>query len=456
MDYFHIWNFPCGVSVKVKRSFLERIRKALRAKYGGWRQVHAQLFREASFSTFKDMFKPSLKNYRSSKMLLLACADLGIPYTKLEKSILAYRTTRGRVEIAKARLPIKVSPLFSMLIAHIFGDGCCVKIKGRELIMNYRQYDPVLLSNFIKKTEAVFGRLKYAREYFYAAKRFYLPSACSVALADYYGLGSRDFLSHTATVPRSLFLKPKMHLVAFLVAFIIDEAMIDSSLIVIVLCNRNLILGLGRICEALGYEHTIRGRKLYILAEGVRRFWKDYLSLKKTYPEVDMGYREEAIREFIIRGRKKLRSSGKGQNRNEIVSLLAEKNRTISALSRLLLMTRQGVKFHIKRLQSDGVVKAVGKGRAGAFIYALKRRFRYPTSRRGESGQLGATRKKILMLLTKRPRTVPELSKHLKIDPAAVRNALKKLESDGKIEIYKKIIPKTHPAYEWSLTECKT
>jgi predicted ArsR family transcriptional regulator len=62
----------------------------------------------------------------------------------------------------------------------------------------------------------------------------------------------------------------------------------------------------------------------------------------------------------------------------------------------------------------------------------------------------GVTRKRIQILL-KKPRTTHELSHILKINPSSVRDALNGLESQGKIRIRKKIVPKTHPAYLWGL-----
>jgi len=434
---------------------MERLRKKLKAKYGGWKRLHAELCPDTPYSTFKDMFKPSFKSYRSSTMLLKACKKSGVTSSQLEKNILSYRTVRGRVEIEKVKLPIKISPIFDMLIAHIFGDGCCRKYGQRGLRMDYRQYNPVLLSNFIRKAEAVFGKLRYNREYFYAANRFYLPTACSIVLASYYGLGPGDFLSHNAAIPQAIFSKPKIHLVAFLTAFIIDEAAIDSSVIVITLCNKKLIDGLSKICAILGYEHSVRGKTLYILAGGVRHFWHDYLRLKQYYPEANMGYREEAICEFILRGRKKLRTLGEGERLNAIVALLSEKDRTAGELAKMLMISRQGARFHIKRLQREGVVDKIGEGRAGGHIYGLKKEKRYAVSKWGRSYQRGITKKRILALLAKKPQTPLVLSKLLKIGTPAIRDALARLETEGRIAVWKKVVLTTHPTYVWRATDRK-
>jgi predicted transcriptional regulator len=450
MERIHIWSFPCDVSVLLDKSFLIELRSQLKRKYGGWRRIHAELCPHEPFDSFSDRFDLSYRTYRPLATLVVACNKTGSPLSQLEKSIRAYRTTRGRAEVSDARLPVRVSPIFNMLIAHIFGDGCCQKGHRRELNMNYRQYDPVLLSNFIKKAEVVFGRLKYRREYFYESKRFYLPSVCASVLAHHYSLGAEDFLSHRAVVPQVIFSKPRAHMVAFLTAFIIDEASIDSSAIVITLCNKELVDGLGKLCGTLGYAHTVRAKTLYILADGVRRFWRDYLLLKKRYPEVNMGYREEAIKDFILRKNKYVRTNGEGKCLNNIIVLLSEKQRTINELSKILTISRQGARFHIKKLQTDRVVEMVGEGRAGGFIYSLKEKKVYPASTRGMSRASGVTRKRIQILL-KKPRTTHELSHILKINPSSVRDALNGLESQGKIRIRKKIVPKTHPAYLWGL-----
>jgi len=450
MERIHIWNFPCDVSVLLEKSFLVDLRSQLKRKYGGWKHIHSELCPHEPFDSFSDKFDLSYRTYRPLAALVVACNKVGVPLPRLEKSIRAYRTTRGRAEVSDAQLPVQVSPIFDMLIAHIFGDGCCQKGHGRELNMNYRQYDPVLLSNFIKKVEAVFGRLKYRREYFYESKRVYLPSVCASVLAHRYSLGAQDFLSHKALVPQDIFSKPRAHMVAFLTAFIIDEASIDSSTIVITLCNKKLVDGLGKLCGTLGYAHTVRAKTLYILADGVLCFWSDYLRLKKRHPEVNMGYREEAIKDFILRKNKCLRTNGEGKCLNDVIALLSEKQRTINELSKILTISRQGARFHIKKLQADGVVEMAGEGRAGGFIYSLKEKKAYLMSARGTSRAGGATRKRIQILL-KKPRTTHELSHILKINPSSVRDALNGLKNQGKIRILQKIVPKTRPAYVWGL-----
>ena len=428
---------------------MDELRNRLKRRYGGWRRIHAELCPREPFNSFTDSFDASYRTYRPFATLAIACKKAGLPQSQLEKSILSYRTTRGRAVVEEAKLPVVVSPVFDMLIAHIFGDGCCRKTEGREITMNYRQYDETLLSNFIKKTETVFGRLKYRHEYFYTAKRFHLPSVCSAVLAGYYALGARDFLSHKARIPSAIYSKPRAHLVAFLTAFIIDEATVDSSLIAITLCNKGLVDDLGKLCSLLGYKHTVRYKTLYILADGVRSFWRDYLRLKNHYPEVNMGYREDAILNFILRGRKHLRTRGKGKCLNEMAGLLSEKQRTIGELSKILLISRQGVRFHMQRLQLEGVVKMVGEGRAGGFIYQLKRRKHYAVSQMGESHSFGTTKKKILAFLNQNPRTSLELSNKLKIGASAVRMALGGLKAQGRIKICKKVVLKTRPAYVW-------
>ena len=448
MECLHLWELPCDVSIKIEPRFLEKIRERLKIKYGSWGAAYLELAPAMSRDAFEDVFAPSFKNYRPARLFLKACKSTGIRLSRLEKNVLSYRSIRGRVEIEEAKLPIEISPIFDMLVAHIFGDGCCRKDGEREFSMNYRQYDPALLSNFIRKTEMIFGKLKFKKEYFFSAKRFYLPSVCSAALANQYKLEAENFLSHKATIPPAIFTKPKMHLVAFLTAFVIDEAAIDSS-IVITLCNKRLIDDLGRLCGILGYTYTIRGKTLYILTEGTRTFWKDYMQLKRIYPSANMGYRETAIQDFILRREKKLRTEGVGNRINDIVGLLGEKRRTVNELSKILRVSRQGIKFHIKRLEQEGVAEMIGEGRAGGFIYKLNRKKQYAAIRRGESHQIGKTEEQLLRFLAKKPRTSVELSKRLGISISAAQNALRKLAAKNKAKIFSKVVLKTHPAYVW-------
>ena len=203
-----------------------------------------------------------------------------------------------------------------------------------------------------------------------------------------------------------MFSHSKDHLLAVLIAFIIDEAYIDSGQIVITLHNKKLISDIGRICKILGYNHTISSDKkiqirgiIYILEEGVKIFWKDYLILKEKYPLVYLGYKEDQIKDFILRKQKIWRTQAEGITKNSIIDLLWHKPRTIRELAKLFLVSRQGIRFHLKQLEKMGIVKKIGKGKLGSDIFALVRYEKLPQTKKGRSRQYGITTTQIIELL---------------------------------------------------------
>jgi DNA-binding MarR family transcriptional regulator len=281
---------------------------------------------------------------------------------------------------------------------------------------------------------------KYPNEYFKKGRRIYLPSILSLILSQYYSLSAEDFLENNVIIPTPMLNKSKNYLLAMLVAFIIDEGTIDSGQILIRLQNKKLINQLLEICHKLDYKSNITYSKkeycLYILSDGVKKFWSDYMSLKKEYPEVFMGYKEDKIKDFILRKEKILRSKGQNSTKNVIIKLLKEKPRKISELSKLLLISRQGIKFHIKSLEKKNIVKrkTIARGKLGGDTYKLIKFVRFSEKRKGLSRQEGVTKDNILALLKNEKLSAKDLAKKLKIDSNTMRTFLYTIEKEGLIE----------------------
>ncbi len=460
MEFINVWNFPYKVSVSVNKEFLKLLKGKLKIKYKNLKVIHATTFNYQSYSYFKQLLSLNLVWFRDLKFLVDLCKLVDIPLSDLEKNILAYRTTRGRCEIENPKLPVIITPLFDMIVGHIFGDGNSVKTEGRELYFNYRQFDKTYRDLFIKKVENIFGLIRYNHKYFDSLKRVYLPTIVSSIIANYYSLKSEDFLSDRCIIPDKMFSHSKEHLLAFLVSIIIDEGYIDSAQIVIALNNKNLIYDLSKICDILNYEYKITQDKkikekwiLYILADGTKTFWSDYLNLRKTYPLVDLGYKGNQIKDFILRKKKKWRTSAENVNKNSIIRLLKERSMTIKDLSKILLISRQGTRFHIKNLEKMDLVKIVGKGKENSNLYKLVKYVKLPVKKRGRSRQYNVTYDNIFQLLMEFGKLdTKAISKKLNMKRTTVYTLLKNLERKHKIKAVGEKVYKTHPCIIWSLT----
>lgn len=443
MDVIHIWDFP-NTSIKLDSQYLSKIREEIRRR-GSLKKIYSEIQISMMFSSFKNLFVKTRKEFIPSYVLQALCKELNIPINEFEEHVLKYRSTRGRFTVKHVRLPVKITPLFYMILSHIMADGNCIRIKGKTPYFGYVQYDKQLMKSFTDKLKSQFGEI----DFIINRNRVYLPSSISMAMANKANIQPKDFLSDRARVPKPWFKLDKKHLVAILTAFIIDEGHIDSGQIVIGLHNKELLNDLKKICDNCEYVVTLKDSKhLYVLAEGVKKYWKDYQKLKKQFPSVTLGYKEDKIKEFILRKRKIWRSKGQGETKNAIIFLLKEQPRTINEIATMLQISRQGVRFHFKELLAKSIVKRSGLAKDAAIVYKLDKEHRFAVKRKGMSRQEGKTKQKILKLLES-PMTSVTLSKTLKIDRTTILNFLYNMENKDNIERCGVKIHKTRPAILW-------
>ncbi len=436
MQTISITHFPDDTSLLLNENFLKELKSRTLSK--------DRTFLKQQSGTFFNLRK-----------LLELSKKCNIQVSELERNILAYRTTKGRITILNPTFPIKVTPIFDMLIIHAIADGCCMKIDGRIPTFVYTQYKNDILDLFIKKVERTFGELDYNNKYFYKTKRVYLPSSISYVLYNYYGLRPEDFLENNSRIPEKMLLKDKEYLMAVLIAFILDEGHVDSSNIVIGLHNKLLIEDIKIICDKIGYKNVLKSKgvnnHLYILSDGVEKFWKDYTELKQKYPEVSLSYKESQIEEFIFRKCKIWRTAQQGELQNELIDLLKNSDKTVKELSIILRISRQGVKYHLKNLEKLKIVKRKGKGYANSDLYSLIKYVVLPIKAKGRSRQYGITDSQIVEMLNLNPMTTKEISDEIKVNRATTLHFLLKLEKNGKIKRLGNKVHRTHPSILWSI-----
>lgn len=235
---------------------------------------------------------------------------------------------------------------------------------------------------YIKKIESVFGEIKFKRPY-EDKTRSYFPTSVSYLLFKIYNLNTKSFLSKKARIPEEIFRKNWKHKLAFLLGVIIDDGHVDSTLIVIGLRNRKLAQDLQKICQLLNYKSTyteriIEGYKEYgflsILKDGTKKLLEDYNKLKKEYLEVHLGYKEEQIeRIFRINKREIKRVPG---NAKIILKMLSKVDLTVNEIAKEVFMTRQGVRYHIHKLERQKRIRKVGIKGNNNYIYSLSKSFK--------------------------------------------------------------------------------
>jgi len=361
-EKINIWEFGNKVYIKPKNKFLARINSEIHKKFGNKKNFYLKLKTEIPYGTFRNLLKYYYykKGYYASLFTFLKiCNKLKIPKENLQKNIDSYKIRGGYNIIYEPILPVKITPIFDMILAHNIADGTVINSKkNRQLYFGYRQFNKKFRIAYVKKLESIFGKIKYKKEYFNKKTRPYCPAVLSLVFFKYYNLNENSFLSKSARLPKKLLNKNNDHLLAVLIAFIIDEGNIDSSLISIRLKNKKLTEDLYKICKKLGYKSTLtkKGKygNLYILRNGMKKFFADYIKLSKKYREINLYKMEKKIRNsFNIYSRKISRIKG---NKKIIIRLIKSENLTVNQIAEKINMTRQGVRYHIHKLENENKI----------------------------------------------------------------------------------------------------
>ena len=129
------------------------------------------------------------------------------------------------------------------------------------------------------------------------------------------------------------------------------------------------------MCYLLNYKSkvTVNAKRdyeyLYILKSGLNNLWKDYNELKIKFPEINLGYKGERIKQNLkIYARKIQRIPG---NSSIILDILSKKDYTVNEIAKIIHMTRQGVRYHIHNLEKQNKIKKIGIKGGKNYIYSL-------------------------------------------------------------------------------------
>ena len=380
MEELNIWDLD-RVNIKLNPQFINRINMAIDNKYISKVSFIRGLCQEnkLNFDFIKNIIKLSFKLFSPLGCWLAICKKLNIPKEILQSNIQSYKTSGGINFIELPILPIKITPVFDMLLAHNIGYGTVINPKkGRLPYFGYMQFDKFYRISYIRKIEEIFGKIKFKENYFENSTRPYCPPTLSSLFFKYYNLKIIDFNSEKARVPEIIYKKGKESMLAVLIALVIDEGHIDSTQITINLKNPLLIEDLHKICDNLSYSSKVTTSKkeyekgysrIHILRKGMKKFWRDYIKINKKYPIIDLGWKGEKIENsFNIYKRAIYKTKG---NKNIIFEILKNEQLSVNQLSDRINMTRQGVRFHIQNLLKEGKIRLINSNELN-WIYGIK------------------------------------------------------------------------------------
>jgi len=363
MREVNIWEFRSRVNIRVKEEFLVTVRSKLYEKYKKRDGIYLALQKKNNLpsSTFYNFLKEShcRKFFVPLEIWIQICNLLEIDLLELQNNISAYKTSNGPNFVSEPILPVKITPIFDMIIAHNIADGTVINPKkGRLPYFGYRQFDKQIRSLYVTKLESIFGKINFPRRYYLTTTRPYCPPVLASLFFNEYNLDTTSFLSRTARIPKGIIEKDRDHLIAVLIAFIIDEAWIDSTMIGISVKNTGLAGDLYQICLKLGYKTTFTVKGEYgtisILRNGMKKFFQDYKKIIKIYPEMNLGNKEIKIENsFKIYDRRIYKTKG---NKNIILNMLKKEPLTVNQIALRINMTRPGIRFHIHNLEKAGLI----------------------------------------------------------------------------------------------------
>lgn len=375
-ERIRIWELDNRINIKLKPKFIDFVRNKIKSNFKPFSKFYNILNTNLSYYAVKNRLKRSYVCFVDLELLLEVCFKLNISKEELERNIIAYKTRKGQGIIENPILPIKLNPLFDALLSHHIGDGNTVNPKrGRKIYFSYRQYNKENRMNYYYKLCALFGKVIYKNNYFETETRIYCPAVLSNLFFRVYGVKPKFFLSDKARIPKELLSKEKEHLLAFLLAMIVDEGNVDSTCISIRVKNVKLAKDLSILCSKLNYENSFTFKEeygnLWILKKGIKKLYNDYIRIIKKYPSLNLGYKERILKRNLSIGEREIkRIPG---NKKIIIKLLSKESLSINEIAYLIKMTRQGVRYHLKQLEQRDIVYKTGKiGKGNIIRYHLK------------------------------------------------------------------------------------
>ncbi len=179
----------------------------------------------------------------------------------------------------------------------------------------------------------------------------------------------REFSTFKFSIPLDFIKKDRLTKMAIFFAFLIDEGNIEDK-IEIRIANKKALESLRGIMISLGYKiYPIRkssynGVPIYILAvanKEVKKLLKDYTKLIKRYPSCRLGDQEESLKFIVKRNQFNWTHRFSPQVDKIILNSLINNPKTVKDLSRILLLSHNNPRRHLKRLYKKRIVKIIGK-----------------------------------------------------------------------------------------------
>lgn len=303
-------------------------------------------------------------------MLLELANEIGYKLGNIQKYIVAYKVCSG-MPITK-KLPVRVTPEFTSILAHFMGDG--TDKKTRDGTTSYTQYNDFGLENFQKKIINVFGK----PERCIISKKYhtvFVPKSITSILKKCFSV--KSFGTYESSVPEILYSMPDEHKLAFLVAFLVDEGTIYDT-VSFRLANRKLVeqvrkiaISLGYICSGLLTSRNKNGNVygFSISNYSLRKLSNDIKRLSKKYPTCNLTQKQEHFDYLTSLGRSSIPKREVNKTKELLLVLLKDEPKTVLELAKLAGVCRRTTRGHLDDMERLKKVRVIGKKSMGAKLW---------------------------------------------------------------------------------------
>ncbi len=368
----HLWESynPKKISVDINQDFKEELSKNIKNNvYGFAKKLNITPARLYDYFIYQNSPIPLI-------ILINLCKLHNVSIIEMEKNITMYKqmSVPNKNAIRNPKLPIRSTPYFTSIIAHLFFDGS-VPRDGKGTY--YNQKNKLIMKDFINKAREVFGDIQYSikKDHRMVLKcRF--PRIVGEICKQVYEISS--FGTFDARVSDKLFKLSKEHKIAFILTAILDEGSIayDGTMMFGV-NNPKLCNDVRRLCSEIGLKtNKIRNKKksnyYYFHIKSINRFFNIANKFSKKYPLISLRHKEERLKKSLeIKKQKSYHTKEFADKRKELILLELKKFEcSISYLANKFLFPPRSIRRYMYAWIKDNKIsrKKVGS----EYIYFIR------------------------------------------------------------------------------------
>ena len=379
-DELHWWQFPLDlISIELQPDFKKEFFAKARNHFPTYQAI-AELLQEKA-GKYGKVIKSDYrlvwcyergKSYRyfPGWMVYEIALEVGVDLLEIEKNIVSYVSSRGKVRITNPKFPVLVTPEFSSIPIHIMCDG------SRHIRkFAYTQNKKEDMKRFIRVIKNIFG--DYETKEF--KRTMYVPTIFSEVLSNYYGIN--DYRGSNFRIPEKIRNGSKGHKLATILATLQDEGN-STERILFGMCNKRFIADLMNLSKSLEYKcgtlmvsepnpnakgHWSQGRlfgvrektfySFVISIKSIDNFLNDVDELTLEFPDMDIGEKLENIRNMSKVRKRSWRQRSKGETLTVLLLLLKYKgDKTAFELMKDLNISLWTIYHHLQKLMRWGAV----------------------------------------------------------------------------------------------------